>query len=404
MGFHTVRAAGPIRTPSIDLVRRLLIKLWRTDPGHPLLCRIDVAHGRRHLTGAGDLDRYLSSVIIEAPGDVDAVDLARLLQAESPDGRPFMIAMSDHAAAMRSAHVIGDTATANPWFFGLLKAGDPDRALAMITAGPSSRFPVTAALINQFGRNPGGAIRALARALPLGPDGRPSSMIDTGVPELINETAAPELGVMLRRWRVRHAPRASVAALWMAASIRALRTAGIDPGDGVFTMINSRRYLPAGASVRGNFAAGPYLVPDDLADPNSLGAELAATTSAGVPLILLSAITARSLFRLGRPARIPQVAGGSPKIYLSHLGSIADGDLDWDVTDRGSGARYVVAAEPAGPNAITYVFANGPHGMHLSATAHQECTDVAALRSALHRVASDPIGLLEEDRPVTVRG
>lgn len=401
MPFHTVRAAGPIRTPTTGLVRELLIKLWSVDPEHPLLCRIDEERGRQYPVGAADLDAYLSSVITEAPADADAVDLARLLQAIPLAGLPFMIAISDHAAAMRSAHVIGDTATANPWFFGLLRAADPDRALTMITAGRSSRFPLAAALIKQFGRDPRGAVRALSHTLPLGPAGSATAELPTvaaGVPELITETVGPDREVRLREWRSEHAPKASVAALWMAASVRALRAEGIDPGDGVFTMMNGRRYLPDGAAVRGNFAAGPYLVPDDLADPGSLGAELASAAADGVPLVLLSAITARSVLRLGRPARMPIAGGSRPKINLSHFGSITDDDLDWDVTDRvtdhNPSARYVVAAEPAGPNAITYVFARSPYGMHLSATAHQQCTDVPALRSALHRVAVDPVGLL----------
>lgn len=401
MPFHTVRAAGPIRTPATGLVRDLLIKLWWAEPEHPLLCRIDQTRGRQHPVDAADLDAYLSSVIIDVPAGDDAVDLARRLQAIPLADLPFVIAISDHAAAMRSAHVIGDTATANPWFFGLLAAADPDRALTMITGGRPSRFPLAAALLKQFGPDPRGAVRALSHALPLGPAGKATEPLPTaasGIPELINETAAPEIEGRLREWRAEHAPRASVAALWMAASVRALRAAGIDPGHGVFTMMNGRRYLPDGAFVRGNFAAGPYLVPDDLGDPGSLGAELASAATDGVPLVLLAAITARSASRLGRPASMPINGGGGPKINLSYFGSITDDDLDWDVIDRVAdhdpSASYVVAAEPAGPNAITYVFARSPYGMHLSATAHRECTDVVALRSALHRVAVDPIGLL----------
>ena len=399
MPFHTVRAAGPIRPPSIDLVRDLLVQLWSADPQHPLLCRIDEQRGWQQPVSIDDLDAYLSSVVIEAQVDADAVGLARLLQAVPLGGLPFVIVISDHAAAMRSAHVIGDTATANPWFFGLLRAADPERALSMITAGRSSHFPLAAALIKEFGRDPRGAVRALRHALPLGPAGKSVPELPTvasGIPELINETAAPGLEADLRRWRAEHAPKASVAALWMAAAVRALRAEGIDPGHGVFTMMNGRRYLPEGAAVRGNFAAGPYLVPDDLGDPSSLGSELASAATDGVPLVLLTAITARSLFRLGRPGRMPIGGGGNPKLNLSHFGSIADDDLDWDVTDRDPHARYVVAAEPAGPNAITYVFARSPYGMHLSATAHQECIDVVALRSALHRVSTDPVGLLDE--------
>jgi hypothetical protein len=403
MPYHTVRAIGPVRTPSTDQVRELLIMLRQTDPRHPLVCRIDERTAVQQPVSADQLDDYLASVIVFAPAGADAVELARLLQARPLDGLPFMIAISDRAAAMRSAHVIGDTATANPWFFGLLRAADPERALGLITSGRSTRFPLAAALINQFGRDPRRGIRALRRALPLGPaTGSAGSPVaaTVGIPELITRTATPDVEAALRTWRADHAPKASVAALWMAASVRALRLHGIDTGDGVFTMMNCRRYLPEGAAVQGNFAVGPYLLPDDLADPNALGTELAGAAADGVPLVLLTAIAARSVLRRGRPAQMPTMAtpGSAPKINLSYFGGISADDVDFVASDDLDGLRhgqYVVAAEPAGPNAVTYVFARSPYGMHLSATAHPEFTDVAALDAALQSVATDPVGLLD---------
>lgn len=406
MPFHTVRSVGPVRTPSVAGIRDLLIRLRATDPEHPLLCRLDEERGLQHPISADDLDGYLSAVIIDAPAGQGAVDLARLLQGTPLDGLPFMIAISDRAAAMRSAHVIGDTSTANPWFFGLLKADQPRDGLELITGGRSSRFPLASAVINHFGRNPRRAVRAFRRSLPLGPpkitnapaaERRLPSGSRLGVPELAVATASPAVEAGLRQWRTANAPKASMAAVWMAAAVRALDASGIDTGNGVFTMMNCRRYLPEGAAVSGNFAVGPYLTPTDLADPNSLGAELAAAAADGVPLVLLSAIAARSAFRRGRPARMPETVepGGRPKINLSYFGAITEDDLDWAVTDHDRAAEYVVGAEPAGPQAITYVFARSPYGMHLSATAHPDFVDTSALGSALRRVATDPVGLLD---------
>lgn len=404
MPFHTVRSVGPVRTPSGTAIRELLIKLRATDPQHPLVCRLDEHRGRLHPVTSDDLDSYLSSVIVDAPADAGAVDLGRQLQSIPLAGLPFRIAVSERAAAMRSAHALGDTATANPWFFGLLKADDPDRALGLITGGRTSRFPLGSALVNQFGRDPRRAVRALRGAMPLGPSkinqSRPArreqALPASAVPELITRTAGPEVEAGLRGWRTEHAPKASMAALWMAASVRALRAHGIDTGAGVFTMMNCRRYLPEGSAVRGNFAVGPYLLPADLSDPSSLGTELATAAVDGVPLVLLSAIAARSVLRRGRPARMPTTVppGAAPKINLSYFGGITEDDVDWAVTRSGPEARYVVAAEPAGPHAITYVFARSPYGMHLSATAHRQFTDVDALGSALDQVATDPVGLL----------
>lgn len=405
MPFHTVRSVCPIRPPSAEQIRQFLIKLWQTDPGHPLLCRLDERRGRRYPVAAEELAGYLSAVIIEVR-DVDAAELAERMQAVPLGSLPFMIGISDRAAAMRSAHAIGDTATANPWFFGLLKADDADHGLALITGHGSSRFPVASAVINHFGRDPRRALRAIRRALPLGPakinsasgsrrgGPRQQPLGRAGAANLVTATAATEVESALRQWRSDNAPKASMAAVWMATSIRALRDNGIDTGAGVFTMMNCRRYLPGHATVQGNFAVGPYLTPADPRDPASLGTELANAAADGVPLVLLSALTARSILRRGSAAKSKTVGPGSaPKINLSYFGTIAADDITWSGTDHDQ-VQYVVAAEPAGPQSITYVLARSPYGMHLSATAHRDFVDVSALQAALEQVARDPVGLL----------
>ncbi|HEY9291306.1 MAG TPA: hypothetical protein VIP98_08520, partial [Microlunatus sp.] len=201
-----------------------------------------------------------------------------------------------------------------------------------------------------------------------------------------------------RAWRKEHASNVSMAAAWMAASVRALRAHDLDPGRGVFTMMNCRRYLPEGIAVQGNFATGPYLLPDDLADPKSLGAELTAATDTGVPLVLLAAMATRSLIRRGRTRPDTKIIPGAPtKINLSHFGRITADDVDWlDEPAQQGGAEYVVGPEPSGPDAITYVFAQTPYGMQLSATAYPVCTDIDALRRAMHSVAEDPVALLND--------
>ena len=85
------------------------------------------------------------------------------------------------------------------------------------------------------------------------------------------------------------------------------------------------------------------------------------------------------------------VRGGRPVSFAVRStprrrpGRITGDDVDWlpQAADR---ADYVVGAEPAGPDAISYVFAQSPYGMHLSATACPEITEIAALRAALSDV------------------
>ncbi|HEY9291665.1 MAG TPA: hypothetical protein VIP98_10345, partial [Microlunatus sp.] len=178
MPFHTVRAVAPVRTPTRAQLIDLLIMLREIDPTHPLVCRIDSDRMRLRSVPTDRFGAFIDEVIIELPDGMaaptsadsfSAAPLTRMMQQMPLQDLPFRIAVAGRAAAFRSAHVIGDTATANPWFFGLLRAADPDRALDLLTGSAGTPAPLAAAVARQFLRNPGRAVRAIRSSLPLGP-------------------------------------------------------------------------------------------------------------------------------------------------------------------------------------------------------------------------------------------
>ena len=81
--------------------------------------------------------------------------------------------------------------------------------------------------------------------------------------------------------------------------------------------------------------------------------------------------------RAGAPRR--------PRPRLTYKGGRPLDGLPWPDPPR---ARYLQAAQPAGPEGITVAFAPTPAGTQLTATAHPEVVVLAALRAALAEVAA----------------
>lgn len=393
--FSTVRAAGPLRCPSAESVRGLLRTLHAYDPTHPLVCRVDQDRARLVPMTADALDFFLAAVVRET-GDDDAETLARRLQGVADGDLPFQLLLAPWAAGMRSAHVIGDGAVANAWFTALLSPADPDSLSGLRSV--ARRWPLVRAVVRHFVRRPDRALRALRTSMPLAPETDPTANpVTVGVPELVTGVLGPAELSRLRDWRDLHAPGTSMAAVTMAATTRALAEHGLVGHAGVFVMMDCRRYLTstktagqrAASLATGNFATGPYLLPDEVTDPRSLGATLSAAASDGVPLLLLTALTVRNAARRGRVAPLTSRASvpARPRLTLSHQGRLGLDQLPWS----GETQQYVIAGEPAGPEGVTVCFSTTASGMHLSVTAHPSILDTTVLATAVRALCTDPL-------------
>ncbi|WP_126688208.1 hypothetical protein [Nocardioides ferulae] len=401
--FATVRAAGPVAPPDAETLRAQLRELARLDPGHPWLCRVDLTRGRlRPVTGSA-LDAFVDAVVREIDGDPGPERLAREQLAEPLGELPFRLVLGRSSVALRSAHLLGDGAVVDRWFPALLAGG----GASALRRRDTSRSPLLRAGLRRFGRHPLDAVRAVRGAFPLAPPAPPRTreVPELGVPEVVTATVPAAEVARLRAARDEGRTRASVAAQLMSRTAAALARHGV-VAEGALVMMDCRRYLGPGAAVTGNFAAGPYL-DVDATNAEAMAAALARATDDAVPLVLLAAATART-GALGLRRRLggsPGVVSPSrvgvpvqPRLTLSYQGRLALDDLPW--LDR-KAARYLQAAQPAGPEGITVAFAPTSAGTQLTATAHPDVFDPALLRAALAEVAGEavagaqPVGSVE---------
>ncbi len=192
----------------------------------------------------------------------------------------------------------------------------------------------------------------------------------------------------LRSWRDEHVPQASSASVLMARTVAELQER-LAVAPGAHVMMDARRYLPEPRRVHGNFATGPYL-PVDAADPRALGRAVTDSASAGVPLVLLAALTTRNVVRPAGAAA-PATAGEPPaaRVTLSHQGRLDLSALPWRDRDA---AAFVVAGRPSGPEGLTVCFVPTPAGLHVTAAFHPDVLDARAVAGALEALRDGVAG------------
>jgi hypothetical protein len=149
-------------------------------------------------------------------------------------------------------------------------------------------------------------------------------------------------------------------------------------------MMDARRYAGPGTRVTGNFATGPWL-DVDAGDPRALGAAMARAAASGVPLLLLGALTLTAALR--RTTRAPSTTTGRLRLNLSWLGRAGLDGVPW--LDE-QAARYLVAADPAGPDSLTVAFVPTPAGITVSASCFPEVVDPALVATALDAMVLEP--------------
>jgi hypothetical protein len=254
---------------------------------------------------------------------------------------------------------------------------------------------VARAVLHHFGRHPAGLLRAVGVGRPPGPGSGPTL---PWRPDLRyrSVSSADALGEV-RAWRDRYAPGVSAAAVLFAATPVALTRAGLPPRwPGVMVLVDARRYLPAGGTVAGNFAAAQYLRPVDLTDPRAVHDALTAELARGRPLAILARGTARLLVIPGTrpgppPGRVP--VAPRPELTLTHIGRLdAYTDLPW--AGPPAGWRNISVPTPAGPAAMTVSLSELAGVLHVNVSYHASTFDPARVDTAVELLCGDPVGLV----------
>jgi hypothetical protein len=359
--FRTELAVAPVPVPSLDQVRDVLLRVRDAAPDHPLLSRV-----RGHRREPVPVPALLSRCVLTVPSD-DPAELVRAARAAPYDGLPFRLVLGDGAVALQAPHVLGDGTTKNTWLVAFL-TGSVEGVLEPDT----SRLPLVRALARTYARDPRRLLAGLRGALPLAPSAPAGTRpVEVGEPVWLSRVLPAAEVARRRAWRDEHAPGTSLAALTMASTVQALRDHGL-AGPGATVMMDCRRYLGDDARVTGNFATGPWL-DVDAGDAAALSRALSGAAASGVPLLLLGALTLRARLR-------PPTAGASvastplrTRLNLSYLGRVGLDSIPW--TDPAA-ARYLIAADPAGPDGLTVAFVPTPAGLQVSVSLHPEVVDL----------------------------
>jgi hypothetical protein len=392
LAFHSLRVVGPLHGVTVTRLRQSLVRLHAERPDHPAVCRLDAATGRWVPVSRPDSRNVVVSVI----GGADPADAVTRWLIDEPLGeRPLLLAVCEGFVGAKLSHGFADGRIVNTLFPELIRAAVQGRTPRLPFPRPT-RLPVVRALVNHFGRHPD-RLRDAARVT------RPP---ETGDVELVpwrpdvmyrsvRSATAPDA---IRAWRDRYAPGVSAAAILFAATAVALHRCGLPPRwPGAVTLVDARRYLPAGGTVDGNFCWGQYLSPADLTDPRAVHDTLTAELDSGRPLAMLALRTARLALRLraAAPAAVPGYvpADPRPQLTLTHIGRL-DGYADLPWAGPPDGHHNISVPTTSGPEAMTVSLSELGGALYVNVSCHRSTFDPEAVSRAIELVATDPVGLV----------
>jgi hypothetical protein len=243
---------------------------------------------------------WADDLVVDLDGDEDPDKVAARMMAEELGERPLLLGAGGPYPSIRFNHALGDARVGGPLFVAALTAAVTGRPARYPFPRPTP-LPLLRAAVHQFGRHPARLPAALRICrMPSTVEGE---LVDWAPAEVIHRARSRPGGpVALRRWRDAYAPGTSIGAVLAAAVAASFGRYLPAPGPGgVMMLVDARRYLPAGAVVDGNFAAGDYLAPADPTDPRAVHELVAARLVAGRGLGLLALHHARLLVN-GAPA------------------------------------------------------------------------------------------------------
>ncbi|WP_322768774.1 hypothetical protein [Frankia sp. Cr1] len=422
IGRRHIMLAGPAEMPDVTAVRVAAEQLFTMKPDHRLFRRLDPSSTKWIPTPAGDIRRHCVATIVPMD-DPDQDDLAghieRLYTSAVPT-LPFQIYVGRRYAALSMAHCLGDGWLSTNAFPALLRAGlDGDPPVAL--TGDETALPLARALIRFYGRDPRRLLATVRDArssppksaapartgrMPAAAAGNAPSRPADAAPAVVARRSPGSTLADIRSWRDAHAPDSTSAAVLFAAARVAFDRCGLGPpaGAGVFTLIDNRRFLPADATVAGNFAVGLHMAPVNPVDPVAISRTLRQTVTSGRSLATLCLIAVRGYRQRLPAASLPTDAHSPahPCLVLNHLGRVPRFEqLSWiggsAGGDPGPDAPQVYSAStPGGSDVISVKFVELRGAVSVTATFHPSSFPRSAVAAAIDLLCAGPLDLLTD--------
>jgi O-antigen/teichoic acid export membrane protein len=391
-----IRTIGPLTGINAPRLRLALLGLYREDPKHRAVSRLDRAAARWQHLPASEIGAYIEEAVTDlgdGPADFDA--MTRQLQAEPRGHHPVRILVGGGYVAMKVSHAYGDAGPVNALLHELVTAAAEYRP-ARIPPLARPRFALFQAWWKQFGTKPGRWKTGLSFA-------RPPAHEETATrpwrPGLTVRTArSAKVLKQMRAWRDEYAPGVTTSAITFAAFTAALGELSFDPDlDGGTFLADARRYLADGTVIDSNFCFGPYLSPPSLTDPMAIHTTLKAELGTGRILTMMMLRTGK-IGLLGAPAMpdpFPSEIATRPRPRLTFSNQGRHdmlGDLPWAADPAWRVNQSVPTLN--GPEGITLTTSEMNGVLHLEATFHASTFDANLVARALELVCTDPAALI----------
>lgn len=203
----------------------------------------------------------------------------------------------------------------------------------------------------------------------------------------------------LRSWAKAVWPGATSASTNVALWLAALHAEGVPVDDRVMILINCRRYLgPEHATTQGNFAVGIPIRLPGLPSPSTVAGITRDILESGWPVAILAMaeVKARLPGRGATPGEPPDgvVVGDRIRAAVSDVGRLRIYEPHpWVPGDRPPQLSAFI--EPDGPDAVPLLVSELAGGQTFTASFCTEMVERSVIESAVDRMCSDPIGLLQ---------
>lgn len=401
LNHWAVVAFTPVAVPDVTVLRSRMVDFMEAHPRHPLNCTLDDNGRRWRPVGPQDRLRHVQEVIVEAES-FDDQDPFGYLKAHRPASGftgVFKVIVGPDSMCFYFAHAAGD-AVVYALFFLRMTVGDVD---ALKPLRPRSGIVVAARMCltqaRSHWRDWWHHLRS-AEAPPTPPSGAAPVGACSAVPEsdAVGALISAADVEAFKEWRQAHRADVSLIALVTAATYRALADQGVPMnGDGFYTLIDLRRYLPKRDAMRpGNLAKSVYLSAD-LDEPADIAESLKYTvkTARAVPALFCGAIPT-----VRRKATSDSAVAGSPvTLIFNWLSNVYGIDLlPWTAPEK---ARFFQLSYPISANAISVTAIQVRGGIEVSASFDPRGVDRDAVTRALVQLRDMP-ALLGAANPPTV--
>jgi hypothetical protein len=384
---------GPFDMPSVTDLERAIAAVVLRYPHSRLGWDLDHLK-RRWVIPAAHHSATMGAVVVERSraGHTSLGEtLDAMVQDRTIDAPLAVFRYEDHFG-LRMSHEYGDGRFYDQAIGALMAAAAPGGSVSW-NIGPSTRFPLTTAVVRTFATKPARALAAVADR-PARPEPTPGGPPPAKVPWVSSRhTVSAVLPNTLREqiidWGRTAAPGASWFSLLVSMLLRSMEVAGLRIADDVSIVMDLRRFLKQ-RDLDGNFVVGvPFNVSFRTA-PDAIGDQIKSAVMSGRPVAAQAASALRMWGRGTAPLAIDPTR--PPRVTFTSVG--VPPRINSLPFRAGEPATAAGSVEPEGPHGLTFLVSETPDTCVVTASFHDNVVDPAVIGEALRLARTEPLEVL----------